>query len=179
MKRCNDDNKGKIWLVLYFSIIAEKANILKSQNCSSFPLLLSERGLPGLPFAYSLYCMFQNCRWSSRVFSIKKFVFSKAIFSIPYHFICDYVVDYIKRPWNLPYIQSYIGTHRSSICCKLSFETNGLVQMNTVKELIALLRTNFVLLRENFANVALLKVMDCVLDFQIRIIFTYDVLMHT
>ena len=39
--------------------------------------------------------MFPNGYWSSREFSIKKkFVIAKSIFTIPYHFIFDYVADY-------------------------------------------------------------------------------------
>ena len=41
--------------------------------------------------------MFQNGHWSSREFLIKKLVFSYPICSIPYHFISDYVADYIKK----------------------------------------------------------------------------------
>ena len=39
---------------------------------------------------------------SSKEFSNKYLIFSKSIFLIPYHFIWDYIANYIKRPLNFP-----------------------------------------------------------------------------
>ena len=66
-----------------------------------------ERGPSGQPFPYSLYgglFLIYSKMASGRLknFQAKKFIFLKPIFSIPYHFICDHVVDYINMPWNLP-----------------------------------------------------------------------------
>ena len=38
--------------------------------------------------------MFLNGHWSSRGFSSKILIFSKPIFSIPHHLICDSIADY-------------------------------------------------------------------------------------
>ena len=60
----------------------------------------------GLPFAYSLvgilcYKCSKTATGSLKIFQSKKLIVSKPISSIPYHFICDYIANYIKRPWNL------------------------------------------------------------------------------
>ena len=103
-----------------FHIFLAKNRFFWSLKISTPKIILAialarfERRLSGLPFAYSPYGVLnQNRNWFSREFSIQKFIVSKSIFALSYHFIWDFLLIIISDLGTFLWI-SY-GTHQ---CCK-------------------------------------------------------------